>query len=103
MVGSKRKTKAKIQREGRYGRFKSRSKKLKYVKTPGGRTVTHYKAKKTGKAKCAGCGKVLPGTANKSVSKMKNLPKTKKRPTRLFGGYLCSSCTRKKLIKGARR
>ena len=75
MVGAKRKTKkVKIQREGRYGRFKSRSKKLKFVKTPGGRTVTHYKSKKHSKQKCASCGKQLAGTVSKSSSKMKNLP-----------------------------
>ena len=103
MVGTKRKTKVKIQREGRYGRFKSRSKKLKYVKTPGGRTVVHYKQAKPSKAKCGSCGKQLAGTLRKLPSKMKNIPKTKKRPTRPFGGNLCSSCMRKKIIKEARK
>ncbi|MBR9691705.1 50S ribosomal protein L34e, partial [Candidatus Woesearchaeota archaeon] len=103
MVGSKRKTKSKIQREGRYGKFKSRSKKLKYVKTPGGRTVVHYKNKKISKARCAGCGKQLAGTLRASAAKMKNLPKTKKMPERPYGGNLCSSCMRKKIISEARK
>jgi large subunit ribosomal protein L34e len=102
MVGAKRKTRAKIQREGRYGRFKSRSKKLKYVKTPGGRTVTHYKKAKPSKAKCAGCGKQLAGTPRELPSKMKNIPKTKKHPQRPYGGYYCSGCMRKKIVKEAR-
>jgi large subunit ribosomal protein L34e len=102
MVGSKRKTKTKIQREGRYGRFKARSKKLKYVKTPGGRTKVHYKQAKPSKARCAECGKQLSGTARELPSKMKNMPKTKKRPTRPYGGYLCSSCMRKKIKKEAK-
>ena len=103
MVGAKRKTKTRIQKEGRYGRFKARSKKLKYVKTPGGRTVVHYKKKKPGKAKCAGCGKQLAGTLHLAASKMKNLSKTKKKPTRPYGGYLCSACMRKKIISKARK
>jgi len=102
MPGKKRKTKKKIENEGRYGRFKSRSKKLKYVKTPGGRTTIHYKKKKVSKLKCAECGKLLSGTPNKSSSKMKNMPKTQKRPERPFGGYLCSNCMRKRIIKEAR-
>ncbi len=102
MPGTKRKTKVKIQKEGRYARFKSRSKKLKYVKTPGGRTKIHYKKKKPSKAKCAECGKQLAGTLRKHPSKMKNISKNSKRPERPYGGYLCSDCMRKKIVKSAR-
>ena len=103
MVGIKRKTKGvKIQKAGRFGRFKARSKKLKYVKTPGGRTVVHYKGKKVSKARCAECGKQLAGTLRGAVVEMRRVPKTKKRPERPYGGYLCSSCMRKKLISKAR-
>jgi large subunit ribosomal protein L34e len=103
MVGAKRKTKVKIEREGRYGSLKSRSKKLKYVKTPGGRTVVRYKDSKPLKAKCAGCGKQLAGTLRELPSKMRKIAKTKKRPQRPFGGVLCSSCMREKLKKEARK
>ena len=104
MVGAKRKTRVRIQRgASRFGRFKSRSKKLKYVKTPGRRTVVHYKKKRHSKAICAVCGKKLAGISRKETSKMKNILKTKKRSQRPFGGYLCSSCMRKKLIREARK
>ena len=103
MVGTKRKTESKIQREGRHGQYKARSKKLKYVKTPGGKTVIHYKKKKNKRAKCASCRVVLPGIANKSASKMKNLRKTKKKVARPYGGNLCSRCMRKKIIQEARK
>ena len=103
MVGSKRKTRTmKIKREGRYGRFKSRSKKLAYVKTPGGRTIVHYKSKKPSAPSCAVCGRTLPGTLREMSAKMKNLPKTKKRPQRPFGGKLCSICMRREIIRIAR-
>ena len=52
-------TKARIQREGRYGRFKSKG-ALRMVskKTPGSRTVIHFKKKNPKNAKCAVCGAV---------------------------------------------
>ena len=103
MVGAKRKTKVKIQREGRHGKYKSRSKKIVYVKAPGGRTVVHYKRKRPSKAKCSGCGKVLAGVLNKHASVLKKIPKTKKRPERPYGGHLCSSCMRKKIVNEARK
>ena len=74
-----------------------------FKKVPGGRTVVHYKAKKPSKAKCGDCGKVLAGVARERPAKMKNLPKTKKKPSRPFGGNLCSKCMRKKIISGVRK
>ena len=104
MVGKKLKTKRKIEREGRYGRYKSRkSYRLVYVKVPGGRTVVQYRKKKPKQASCAECGAKLPGTSRERPYKMKNLPKTKKKPTRAFGGKLCSKCTRKKIIQEVRK
>ena len=42
----------KVQLEGRYGQYKSRKRfRLKYVKTPGGRTVIHFEKKKPKPAK----------------------------------------------------
>ena len=94
MVGVKRKTPSKIQREGRYGRYKCRSKIIKYVKTPGGKTVIHYREGKPSKAKCASCSTVLAGVPRERPYKMQNMAKTKKRPERPYGGKLCSKCMR---------
>jgi len=76
------------------GRFKSRSMKRVFRKVPGGRTVLHYKRKKPKKAHCAGCGGLLSGVPRENSITMKNMPKTKKRPERPFGGVLCSRCMR---------
>ena len=96
-------TSVKIQRKGRYGKFKSRKRfRLVYVKTPGGKTVVHYKKRKPGKAHCAECGAVLSGVAREKIYKMKRMGKTKKRPERPFGGQLCSKCMRKRIIEEAR-
>lgn len=62
------------------------------VKTPGGRTVTHFKSKKASYAVCKNCGAKL----NKSrlmVKNIKKLSKSKKRPERPFP-ELCSRCMR---------
>ena len=103
MVGTQRKaTYIKIQREGRFGRYKSRSKRLVYVKTPGGKTVIHYKHKKPSKAQCASCGKVLAGVPHVDAYRLKKMSKTKKRPERPYGGNLCSACMRKKIKEMSR-
>ncbi|MBW2966123.1 50S ribosomal protein L34e [Candidatus Woesearchaeota archaeon] len=103
MVGKKSKTKRKIEREGRYGRYKSRkSYRLVYVKVPGGRTVVQYRKKKPKVGKCACCGAKLSGTLRERPYKMKKLAKSKKRPTRAYSGYYCSKCTRRKIIEEVR-
>jgi len=103
MVGQKAKTKPKIEREGRFGRFKSRqAHRMKYVKVPGGRTVIHFEKKKPSKAVCADCGDALKGVPRERPYKMMNMAKTKKRPERPYGGKLCSKCTRKLLREQAR-
>ncbi|RME55495.1 50S ribosomal protein L34e [Candidatus Woesearchaeota archaeon] len=81
---------------------RSRSKKKVFVRTPGGVTTVHYRKKKVSKSVCGTCGATLHGVPNKRPSKLRNLPKTVKRPERPYGGNLCSSCTRKLLVQKAR-
>lgn len=76
------------------GNKRSRTLRRIYVKTPGARTVIHYRPRKPSKAHCAHCGVQLAGVPREFVSVMKNLPKTAKRPERPYGGMLCSACTR---------
>jgi large subunit ribosomal protein L34e len=62
------------------------------VKAPGGHTVIRLKRKKPTYAVCKNCGEKL-NRPKLSVKKLKNLPKTKKRPERPFP-ELCSRCMR---------
>jgi len=62
------------------------------VKTPGGRTVAHFKKRKSSYARCKKCGAKL-NRPKLSVEQLKRLPKTKKRPERPFP-ELCSKCMR---------
>lgn len=80
------------------GKHKSRSLRRVFVKTPGSGTKIQYRKRKPSKKVCQDCGKNLQGIPSLIQSKLKNLPLTKKRPQRPYGGTLCSSCMRKKII-----
>ncbi len=78
------------------GKKKSRRLRRIFVKTPGGKTVIHYKRRKPKAAKCV-CGAKLMGVPRDIPSKIKKLAKTEKRPERPYGGNLCSKCMRAKI------
>jgi len=81
---------------------RSRSLRRVYVRIPGSNTMLHYKKRKPGKAKCGSCGDLLKGTLRERPRKMGNIPKTKKRPERPYGGNLCSKCMRSLMVEKAR-
>lgn len=85
------------------GKHKSRSMRKVFTRIPSGKAKTSYKKRKPSAAKCAACGKVLQGTPRERPFRMKRMPKTAKRPQRPYGGVLCSACTRKEIIKKARK
>ena len=84
------------------GKYKSRTFRRIFVKTPGGRTVIHYKKRRPSKAQCGKCGAILKGVASERPFRMQNMPKTKNRPERPYGGVLCSECLRRLMIDKAR-
>ncbi|MEM2874022.1 MAG: hypothetical protein QW063_01000 [Candidatus Nanoarchaeia archaeon] len=71
-------------------------------KTPGNRTVVHYKKKAPGKALCAICKNYLHGLPRGLPVKIRRLSKTDRTVQRPFGANLCSPCTREILIWRAR-
>ena len=73
--------------------YRSRSKKRKNVRVPGGKTVMHYKAKKPSQHVCGRCKKILTGVPNAVPSELAKLSKTEKVPERPYGGALCTECT----------
>lgn len=84
-------------------RYRSRSYKRVHKKTPGGVNVLRYKKKKPNKHVCAECGAILNGVPRGRPYEINKLSKTQKRPTRPFGGYLCSKCARKHFKAEARQ
>ena len=83
-------------------KHRSRSLRKIFVKTPGSKVTVHYRKRKPSKAKCGSCGSVLKGVPRELPAKMKNMPKTQKRPERPFGGVLCSKCVKVKFKSAAR-
>jgi len=81
---------------------RSRSLRRLQVKVPGGRTSLHYRNRKPGKAKCGKCDAVLKGVPRERSLKMHNMPKTRKKPERPYGGNLCSRCMRSLIVEKAR-
>ncbi len=75
--------------------FRRRLKRVA-VRTPGGRIVFHYRKEKPSKHVCALCGNYLHGVPHgRRPVEVRKLSKTERRPERIFGGVLCSSCTRR--------
>ena len=83
-------------------RLRSRSIRRVFTKVPGGRTRLHYKKRKPKGAKCSNCGDLLKGTPRAFPLRMGNIPRTKKRPERPYGGVLCSRCMRIKILEKIR-
>ncbi len=81
-----------------------RSRSLRRVKvvTPGGRNVTHYYRRRPNPAKCPLCGRPLAGVPAERPVDVRKLPLSKKRPNRMFGGVLCSSCLARLIKKVVR-
>ena len=73
---------------------KTRVKKKKFRKTPGGITTIHYSKDKKSRAKCAVNGTILPGTGNQTKSDSRKKGKSTRRPSLKFGGILGSKARR---------
>lgn len=83
-------------------RHRSRSLRRVYVRTPGGRTVIHYEKGKPSHAKCAVCGAILNSVPRLRPVELRKLPKSLRRPERMYGGVICPRCL-KTLLKQAIR
>ncbi len=66
------------------------------------RVTVQYRKRNPAKPICSGCKKELHGVPRAKPATMRNLPKTKKRPERPYGGVLCSACMRLTMISKAR-
>ncbi len=82
------------------GKYKSRSLRRVFRKTPGGRVVLHYGKRKPSAAKCANCKAELFGVPRAIPSRFGKFPKTQRRPERPFGGYYCGRCMRESIKSG---
>jgi large subunit ribosomal protein L34e len=79
--------------------LRSRTKKRKLVRTPGGRLVLHIIDKKRDVPKCAMCGRPLHGFPRVTAREER---RGLKPPTRPYGGYLCHECLKQGLKRAVR-
>ncbi len=84
------------------GKYKSRSVRRVYKRTPGSRGVVHYSKRKPKLGICYRCGDKLKGVKRERPYKMITMPKSSKRPSRPFAGVLCSNCMRREIIARVR-
>ena len=83
---------------------KSKSRTFRRVEkvTPGHKNVRHFIKKKPARATCAVTGEKLQGVPHVLAGKLRNMPKSSKRPERPFGGVLSSKAMRDVMRKKAR-
>ena len=84
------------------GMFKSRTFKRRRIRTPGGELKVHYRKSNPKTAHCAKCGASLKGIPRARTAELKKLGKTEKRPSRPYGGVLCTKCSRELMKQKAR-
>ncbi len=82
-------------------RLKSTSLRKVFVRAPSGVRV-HYRRGRQQKPKCRLCNDFLKGVPHGTNAQIRKHSKTEKRPSRMFGGNLCSKCMRKTLVERAR-
>ncbi len=76
-------------------------KKVK-VRAPSGKVKIHGRREKPSVAKCANCKRQLHGIPKSTQNERRKLAKSERTPSRIYGGYLCSGCTRELLREKAR-
>jgi len=80
-----------------------RAKKKKFRRNAKGKSKTVFVKDKAGKHHCAICKAVLHGVPHgKSSAQVRKLAKTKRRPTALFAGVLCTKCRSKAVTEAAK-
>ncbi len=82
--------------------LRTRSRKRRSAKLPGGRTTIHYKKEKAGFARCGRCGRQLSGIPRLDPSRIRKLPQSRRRVERIYGGYLCHECLQEMLKEAVR-
>ena len=78
------------------GKHKSRSLRRVFTRVIS-KTKLTYKKRKPKAAHCANCKAELKGMPRLRPFQAQNTSKSQKRPSRPFGGKLCSKCTKAKI------
>ncbi|MDH5438630.1 MAG: 50S ribosomal protein L34e [Candidatus Bathyarchaeota archaeon] len=82
--------------------LRTRSRKRRSLRMPGGSTKTHYKREKTSVSRCSRCGQALSGVPHSTPSELRKLTASQRRLERVYGGQLCHNCVRELLKQAVR-
>ena len=79
--------------------YNTRSNGILQKKTPGGRVTVQYRTKKANVPRCQETGKELYGIPALRPFHYKNLAKRKRTVSRAYGGVLCASAVRQRIVR----
>ncbi|XP_043652579.1 60S ribosomal protein L34 [Drosophila teissieri] len=79
--------------------YNTRSNKRRIVRTPGGRLVYQYVKKNPTVPRCSQCKEKLHGITPSRPSERPRMSKRLKTVSRTYGGVLCHSCLRERIVR----
>ncbi|KAI9558430.1 60S ribosomal protein L34-like [Daphnia pulex] len=79
--------------------YNTASNQRRIVRTPGGRLVYQYKKKQRKIPKCGMCKTTLRGIRPARAHERKRMSLRQKKVYRAYGGCLCHSCVREKIVR----
>jgi len=79
--------------------YNTASNKVRKVKTPGGRLVFQYLAKRSNGPKCGDCGSKIQGIAHLRPKQLKKVSHRQKIVARAYGGSRCGTCVRQRIVR----
>lgn len=79
--------------------YRTRSNKVRPVKTPGGRLVTAYIKKRGTVPKCGDCKQPMQGLKAVRPYNLKKLHQRQRHVSRAYGGSRCATCVRERIVR----
>ena len=79
--------------------YRTKSNKIRPVKTPGGKLVAHVVNKKANVPRCGDTGVKLQGIKALRPSEARSVPKRMRTVSRAYGGALCGAAVKARIIR----
>ena len=79
--------------------YRTKSNKMRPVKTPGGKLVGAFVSKRANGPKCGDCGTRLPGIPALRPKEYRSVPKRMRTVSRTYGGSRCANCVKARIVR----
>mmetsp|Transcript_21571 Transcript_21571/g.20857 ORF Transcript_21571/g.20857 Transcript_21571/m.20857 type:complete len:118 (-) Transcript_21571:70-423(-) len=79
--------------------YRTKSNRVKTIKTPGGRYAVQYISKMRKGVLCGDCHIPLPGIKHMDSQGFKNAKKREKTVSRAYGGSRCHTCVKQRVVR----